>query len=90
MLRRLWRLWRDRHFIQGRHFQVDIEGHWWSPSARKDARAGAVLLDFALDEAQEDARKQCRHLMLHGGAYTRKHFAPDEWPFPDEDPPDPL
>lgn len=91
-MRRLWRLWRDRRIVHGRHFDVKIEGHWWSPTARKAATLTAHLCDCFAEEFQEQHRQGVRHSLLHGESYsvTRKHFAPDEWPFPDEDPPDPL
>jgi hypothetical protein len=92
MLRRLWQRWRDRRTVHGRHFDVEIEGRWWSPVSRRAAWITVHLMDCFADEFKEKHRAVARDQLLYGEAFclTRKHFTPDEWPFADEDPPDPL
>lgn len=89
-MRRLWRLWRDRRIVHGRHFDVKIEGRWWSPTDRRAAKIAALLCDFSYEQAQEQARSAVRDHVLYGDAFAMARFVPDEWPYPDEDPPDPL
>lgn len=89
-MRRLWRLWKDRRLVRGKFFTIKITGHWWSPTDRRAAKIAVLLCDFAAEETQEETHRQIRDHLMFGESFVKAHFVPDKWPYPDEDPPDPL
>jgi hypothetical protein len=96
-VRRLWRLWKRRRSIDGEYYVVTIEGAWWRPSNRRSARIAAAVADQCHPEISAISRRIVRDTMLYGKSEMFEDlskpvpdFVPDEWPYPDEDPPDPL
>lgn len=88
-MRRLWCLWRDRRIVHGRYYDITIK-RWWCPSDRRSARAASLLCDFTFEKVWGEARAMLRDDLLYGHSFIRTSLVPDDWPYPDEDPPDPL